>query len=88
MTRSISIRIIGLVIELFKMPIDTFPVVETTGYISNIVRENIACGFNRMTTSISIRIIGLVTGLVKMSIDTFPDSFELAAKACPVKIIT
>ncbi|RUT69635.1 hypothetical protein D0817_13505 [Flavobacterium cupreum] len=39
MTRSISIRIIGLVIELFKMPIDTFPVVETTGYISNISRE-------------------------------------------------
>ncbi|WP_127338877.1 hypothetical protein [Flavobacterium cupreum] len=54
------------------MSIVTFPVVETTGYIPNIARENIACGFNRRTTSISLSIIDLVSGLLKMPIDTFP----------------
>lgn len=44
-TTSISIRIIGLVTGLLKMSIDTFPVVETTGYISNIAREKYCLRF-------------------------------------------
>jgi hypothetical protein len=54
--------------------IDTFPVVETTGYVGRYGRKNIACGFNRRNTESihnDCKFCKFI-GIKNMFINTFP----------------